>query len=423
MSDSVSPYRRWSDYLHNRLTGRQRHQMEREMLRDPFGEDAYAGLNDMQPADFESDMALLSSQLANRTGKLKKMRPLVWFRVAAAIAIVAGGTALTFMLLHRNTQPAENEPIAANTTSQKPTPNNPVDESTPVVMPGKASREKGADSVDPSTQLILTVEADEPLEEEMDESVTPVTTDKDEALQALATGQEASMRRLAEGKVLTHEMPVGKEVSGQVLDETGEPLPGVAVALKGSENVTLTDTGGRFRLAIEDTSAWLTFQFIGYQTGAISANQAANEPIVMRMDLMALNEVVVVGYGAQKEAAATGAVSEMSQEDISGKPESATRYNRPVPPGGSVRALSRSVEEKLAAGWRSRLPEKTHVQVKLTVKADGTPADIEVSPRAGTDLAVELTRLVQQAGKWEPATRAGIPVESHIVIRLLLNDR
>jgi TonB-dependent starch-binding outer membrane protein SusC len=100
-------------------------------------------------------------------------------------------------------------------------------------------------------------------------------------------------------------------VSGRVTDETGAPLPGVNVVLKGTSNGTSTDVDGGYTLSIPDESAngILVFSFIGYVTIEEPINGRTTLDVVLKGDVQSLNEVVVIGYQTVEKKDLTGAVS------------------------------------------------------------------------------------------------------------------
>lgn len=107
-------------------------------------------------------------------------------------------------------------------------------------------------------------------------------------------------------------------VKGKVTDETGGPLPGVTVALKGSTVVTSTDNAGAYSITIptEATNAVLVFTYVGFETREIAvAGQTAIDVALKPADNK-LNEIVVVGYGTQKKVNLTGAVSTLKGADL-----------------------------------------------------------------------------------------------------------
>lgn len=101
---------------------------------------------------------------------------------------------------------------------------------------------------------------------------------------------------------------------GTIKDSAGEPLPGASVIIKGTTNGVVSDLDGNFSIKVK-TGDRLVFSFIGYADQVVSAS---SEPmhIVLETDSNFLEETVVVGYGTQKRATLTGAVSTVSNKDI-----------------------------------------------------------------------------------------------------------
>ena len=115
-------------------------------------------------------------------------------------------------------------------------------------------------------------------------------------------------------------LPAAIAVSGQVLDETGKPMPGVNVLVKGTTNGTSTDTDGNYSINVENGDAVLIFSFIGYFTQEIPVGNRTVINVSLAPDIATLSEVVVVGYGTQERASVTGAISSVTAEEISQQP-------------------------------------------------------------------------------------------------------
>ena len=109
-------------------------------------------------------------------------------------------------------------------------------------------------------------------------------------------------------------------VSGTVNDENNQPLPGVNVLEKGTTNGTTTDATGRFSFNVRDENSVLVFSFIGYTTEEIAVGSQTEFSISLAQDIMALDEVVVVGYGTQKRKELTSAVTSVKEEDFNKGP-------------------------------------------------------------------------------------------------------
>lgn len=104
-------------------------------------------------------------------------------------------------------------------------------------------------------------------------------------------------------------------VKGTVTGE-GEALPGVSVLVKGTSNGTVTDFDGNYELVAKPTDV-LIFSYIGFTTKEVSVNGKTTINTVLASDVDALEEVVVIGYGTQKKKEVTGAVVQVTGDDIS----------------------------------------------------------------------------------------------------------
>lgn len=105
-------------------------------------------------------------------------------------------------------------------------------------------------------------------------------------------------------------------VTGRVLDEGGQSLPGVNVVEKGTNNGTATDVDGRYSLQVEGENSVLVFSFIGYQTLEVTVGSQTDISITLLQDVKALDEVVIVGYGTEQKKDLTGSVASVKGEDL-----------------------------------------------------------------------------------------------------------
>jgi len=109
------------------------------------------------------------------------------------------------------------------------------------------------------------------------------------------------------------------EITGQITDTNEEPLPGATVLEKGTNNGTITDAGGNFKLTVAD-DAVLVVSFVGYKSLEVAVTGQSNINITLSEDQTALEEVVVVGYGSQKKVNLTGAVDVVDAERLENRP-------------------------------------------------------------------------------------------------------
>ncbi|MFC5409348.1 SusC/RagA family TonB-linked outer membrane protein [Larkinella bovis] len=110
-----------------------------------------------------------------------------------------------------------------------------------------------------------------------------------------------------------------EDVSGKVTDSEGTGMPGVSVVIKGTTRGTTTNGQGEYALNAP-SNATLVFSFVGYMTQEIPLNSRALLNVTLVQDERALEEVVVVGYGTQKRASVTGAVSSVAPKDLTALP-------------------------------------------------------------------------------------------------------
>ena len=90
-----------------------------------------------------------------------------------------------------------------------------------------------------------------------------------------------------------------KEVSGTVGDASGVPLPGVTVMVQGTANGTTTDFDGNYSIRVAEGQV-LVFSYIGFTKKELTVGTSNIMDVTLEEDVQSLNEVVVVGFGTQK---------------------------------------------------------------------------------------------------------------------------
>lgn len=104
-------------------------------------------------------------------------------------------------------------------------------------------------------------------------------------------------------------------VKGTVTDGIGEPLPGVSVVVKGTTNGTITDVNGKYSIQATAKDI-LSFSYVGMSDQEIKVAGQTTINVVMKDDVAALDEVIVVGYGTAKKQSLTGAVSAVKGDEL-----------------------------------------------------------------------------------------------------------
>ncbi len=107
-----------------------------------------------------------------------------------------------------------------------------------------------------------------------------------------------------------------RTITGTVVDESGEVLPGVSILEVGTSNGTITDLNGVFTLTNLSGTSSLRFSFIGYETQTVDLPAGNELNITLLSSSTTLDDVVVVGYGTQRKSDLTGSITSVSTEDF-----------------------------------------------------------------------------------------------------------
>jgi TonB-dependent starch-binding outer membrane protein SusC len=109
-------------------------------------------------------------------------------------------------------------------------------------------------------------------------------------------------------------------ITGLVTDERGEALLGATVVIKGTTIGTVTDQSGRFTIEAPATADTLIISYIGMTSQELRIGDQRDFSIILATETLGLDELVVIGYGTQRKATLTGAVSTISAESIENRP-------------------------------------------------------------------------------------------------------
>ncbi|MDB5022651.1 MAG: hypothetical protein JWP78_406 [Mucilaginibacter sp.] len=116
------------------------------------------------------------------------------------------------------------------------------------------------------------------------------------------------------------EVVAGILVSGKVVDEKGQPIPGVSIVEKGTANGIITDADGAFKLNVKSQTSVLNIAFIGYIKQEIAVGAKTTFSITLIEDIKSINEVIVIGYGVQKKSVTTGSISGVTAKEFEDQP-------------------------------------------------------------------------------------------------------
>lgn len=121
----------------------------------------------------------------------------------------------------------------------------------------------------------------------------------------------STLLAMAQGKELT--------ITGTIIDNLNDPLPGVSIVIKGTTKGTVTDIDGRYSIQASLNDV-LVFSQIGMSTKEISVKGQSPINVTLKEQITNLDEVVVIGYGTAKRKDVTTSISTVSTKDLDQRP-------------------------------------------------------------------------------------------------------
>lgn len=113
-----------------------------------------------------------------------------------------------------------------------------------------------------------------------------------------------------------------KSIKGAVKDGSGAPIPGVSVVVKGTTRGSLTDLDGNYSMTGVSNGNVLLFSFVGMNTKEVTVGNQSVINVTLEESTIGIEEVVAIGYGAQKKRDISTSISSVSSDDLKDKPNS-----------------------------------------------------------------------------------------------------
>ena len=407
------------DYIRGLRKGKEAHRLEKESMQDPFLADAMDGYNQVE-GNHEQRIEKLRMQVSAHSAKKKNTYAITWS--IAACLIIGFGISSYFLFLKKSMTDevfiAEEsvstklaEPAAPPTPAIPATPTVPA---TPQKEIALATTKVKTDSTPISEitarqadkkDMIAKIQATSQPQQGVPVATVPVMEEVSEETAALQeviatmdTFESESDKKMKLAKVATI-LPQNNMIKGRVTDEKGEPLIGASVTYKGTNIGTITNMNGEFSLVKKDDKKRLTAQFIGYDPVEIRVDTSRTMLIAMNENKQALNEVVVVGYGAKKnkKSVTAGTVvkgNEQANKDITPQPVIGKRKFQKY----LKENLVRPTDEKCAQ-------VKGKVVLTFLVNKEGRPFSIKVKESLCESSDKEAIRLIQEGPDWIYGTK------------------
>lgn len=450
MAKQFLTYQQIIDYLKGLLSNQQRNDLEKQVMRDAFDDEAFEGLKQLSAVELEADMNAMERRLEERMRQPGKRILPQYLRIAASLILLAAlGSVLYFLLSDRSEQFVPREiaqekvversveenlietlPAADHVTRQQETETmiaaQPMEEKKTMEMVVQGDQKVYEEPVDMQEEAVTEMRASEANEIPVPEGLKKITATAEviQEPEVVSEPSAAEYARMADkSRIALKETgpPASKVFKARVVDQEGQPLPGVAVLETGTSNGTVTDADGMFSLLMIDTSSTLALRSVGFKEVEIPGTEIPGQNIMMQEDMLALEEVVVVGYATEKKADFTGAVSTIVFDGRLRSSGTTIELTRPVPPGGSLRAYKKLVEGELDHEILSILPGRYRIEVTLSIQQDGQVYSINIHSNIPAPIAEEYKRCIAEIQPWQAASEGGIPVESQVDIIFDLN--
>ena len=401
------------DYIRGLRKGKEAHRLEKESMQDPFLADAMDGYNQVE-GNHEQRIEKLRMQVSAHSAKKKSTYAITWS--IAACLIIGFGISSYFLFLKKSMTDevfiAEEsvstklaEPAAPPTPAIPATPTVPATpqkeialattkvktDSTPIseITARQADKKDMIAEIQTTSQPQGAPVAAVPMMEEVSEETAALQ----EVVATIDTFESESDKKMKLAKVATI-LPQNNMIKGRVTNEKGEPLIGASVTYKGTNIGTITNMNGEFSLVKKDDKKRLTAEYIGYDPVEIQVDTSRTMLIAMNENKQALNEVVVVGYGAKKNKKSTtlgsdAKVKEQTEKEITLQPVIGKRsYQKYL-----KEHLVRPTDEKCAQ-------VKGKVVLTFLINKEGRPFYIKVKESLCESADKEAIRLIQEGPDW-----------------------
>ena len=401
------------DYIRGLRKVKEAHRLEKESMQDPFLADAMDGYNQVE-GNHEQRIEKLRMQVSAHSAKKKSTYAITWS--IAACLIIGFGISSYFLFLKKSmtdevfiaeesvsiklakpaapptpaipatpTVPATPQKEIALATTKVKTDSTPISEITARQADKKDMIAKIQTTSQPQGAPVAAV----PMMEEVSEETAALQ----EVVATIDTFESESDKKMKMAKVATI-LPQNNMIKGIVTDKKGEPLIGASVAYKGTNIGTITNMNGEFSLVKKDGKKQLTAQFIGYDPVEIRVDTSRTMLIAMNENQQALNEVVVVGYGAKKKKKSVTAGTVVKGD------EQANKDITPQPVIGK-RNYQKYLKENLVHPTDEKCAQvKGKVILTFLVNKEGRPFYIKVKESLCESADKEAIRLIQEGPDW-----------------------
>ena len=409
------------EYIQGKRRGKEANKLEREAMNDPFVQDAIDGFDAVEGNHVQAIDDLEHSIMQQATRRKRFVPYRAWaIGVAASLVLMLGIGSLFYFRTEQPRVIALHPPVRVTLppadTARKSTPA-PEERAVAQQMDKKLRKPAAVLSVQPTAES-----NSEPIktQEEINESkqhvsvsdvsagydiadvhstkdiadvmpFRPTDSNKAQADKVQAASPNSSSVRKESVNQPTFQFSDVKApsgvITGQVLDDAGEPLIGATVKVKGMNLGTITNAEGKFELPAQlNGKDKLVASYIGFENEEIPAG--GNSYIIkLKPSSSALSEVVVVGYASQRKSSVVGSIREI--------PVTGEKFGE------------KEFEKYYKTHHRAGLCDRTEyvLKARFRIDANGKPLQIEVTQSPCPEIEQEFTALLMGAPVWTKTNR------------------
>jgi TonB family protein len=421
-------------YLNKEMTTEEMHAMEKAALDDPFLADAIEGYSELADTSgvtsVSTDLGELRTRLEDRIQPERRKNKVIpftrnqWWRIAAAIMLLAGTAGLVYTAMY-TAEPSANGHLARK-ESNAPLPAHAETSNDTTSSDAAASRQEDK-TMERETPPAGIVGRNEPITQRPanQNPANQTATMKDEAAEAVeresveqksvarkeANQQETQTQKQAniaaapaarqqtevvkQNEALMGEASnnarvfspfVANNFNGRVVDQNNKPIAGATVIVENKNVGVSTDEDGKFNVILPDSSIKVKIASVGFEPASITLKQnLTDNRIVLKQSSAELSDVVVVGYGSQRKRS----VSRNANASLA-----------PVPTVGWE-----AYETYLTKNKRRPAGDTTSgsVMISFSTNKAGKPTNLKVEKSLKSALDAEALRLVKEGPAWKPA--------------------
>ena len=450
-------------YLEDKMTDSERNAFEKELQKDAFETEAMEGYETVSLEDLQHDLQEIKEKIQPEKRKL----PYRYFAAAATVLLVITAGIILIQFSHQNPLPKVTEKLEFENRESQDERMKSDDRSQKSGVRSRELEEKGPETDDRGrmTDDLNVKPEDEEIKKEagsgqtereiFSEEIPDIrneTVEDEINIQPLASiKQEIPSDRViragrnqkppptessgrAERKAVKNPaleadsniLDIGgvnyelqtkevysqnRTIRGKVISvDDNQPLPGVSIVEKGTQNEVVSDIDGSFELILlNDSSPTVVASFVGMESAEFQPSDDSVYQIEMEPSTVALNEVVAVGYESKKKKSLTRSVTRISRE---------TGINTKAQPVDGMDEYNAYLEK--SAILPDDYPRSKEI-VKLLLKINHDGEIISIESRNNIDSAIldKAKELIQDGPDWSPEFKNGENIDSEVKLKII----